>query len=202
MRDDSGNLGPSLEKAWKELKRFDPEEIASKSGTETDCEGLVLEFMGTHYRISLENEEVKTGDGKATNPFFEAIILHYLVESRDFPMSGKQISFREIYGGDVYYGAFYNRTIAPIIERFGMDPEGLKRAGERIGGTVVDKGDAAVKIFVLPKIYYLFVVWKGDDEVPSSANVLFDSTVGYNLPTEDISALGSMIASQIIRNAR
>ena len=81
-----------------------------------------------------------------------------------------------------------------------MDPEGLKRAGERIGGTVVDKGGAAVKIFVLQKRYYLFVVWKGDDEVATSANVLFDSTIGYNLPTEDISALGSMIASQIIRN--
>ena len=201
MRDDSGNLGSSLEKAWKDLKRFDMEEIAEKSGAETDCEGLVLEFLGTHYRIYLENEEVKTRDGKATNPFFEAIILHYLVESKDFPVSGKHISFREIYGGDIYFGAFYNRTIAPIIERFGMDPEGLVKGGEKMGGTVVEKGDAAVKIPVFPKVYYLFVVWKGDDEVAPSANVLFDSTIGYNLPTEDISALGSMIAGQLIRNA-
>jgi len=202
MRNDSGNLRRSLEKAWEDLKRFDLEEIISKSGAEPDCQGLVLKFLGTYYRVSLENEEVRTEDGKATNPFFEAILLHYLVESKDFPVSGKQISFREIYGGDIYFGAFYNRTIKPIIERFGMAPEALIKGGERIGGTVADKGDAAVRIPVFPKVYYLFVVWKGDDEVAPSANVLFDSTIGYNLPTEDISALGSIIAGQLIRNAQ
>lgn len=201
MRDDAGNLRRSLEIAWQELVRQDIGDISRRSEGRLSGRDIVIEFMGSEYTASMEKESLTTRDGDRSNPFFEAIILHYLVNAKDISQSGKKITFRELEGGSFYYGAFYNRTIAPLIDRFGKDPKELIPAGLGTGGSVIDMGDAAVEIPIFPKISFYIVLWEGDDEVAPNANVLFDSTSGYHLPTEDMAALGNMVASQLIRNA-
>jgi len=201
MRDDAGNLRRSLEVAWQALAGQDIADISRRSAGILRDRDIIIEFMGTEYVVSVENESLTLNDGSGTNPFFEAIILHYLVNAKDIPKGDRKITFRELDGGGFYYGAFYNRTIAPLIDRFGEDPGKLIPAGLKAGGSVIDMGDAAVKIAIFPKISLYVVLWEGDDEVAPNVNVLFDSTSGYHLPTEDMAALGSMVASQLIRNA-
>ena len=201
MRDDAGNLRRSLEVAWQALAEQDVADISRRSAGILRDRDIIIEFMGTEYVVSLENESLRMKEGGGTNPFFEAIILHYLVNVKDIPKDGKKITFRELEGGGFYYGAFYNRTIAPLIDRFGEVPGKLIPAGLKAGGSVIDMGDAAIEIVIFPKISFYIVIWEGDEEVAPNANVLFDSTSAYHLPTEDMAALGSMVTSQLIRNA-
>ncbi len=201
MRDDSGNLSTSISMAWKELKKFDIETLARKSGSNLLGDMLEIEFLGRGYVVNTDDESIRDGDGNPPNPFFEAIILHYMRDSRDFSPSGKMISFRELYGGDIYFEAFNARAILPMLARFGSAPDQLIRAGEMIGGTPLDLGDASISIVIFPKITYSLVIWQGDEEVPPSGNILFDSTIQYNLPTEDVTALSGMVVSQLIRSA-
>ncbi|NIP36737.1 MAG: DUF3786 domain-containing protein, partial [Thermoplasmata archaeon] len=42
---------------------------------------------------------------------------------------------------------------------------------------------------------------RADDELPASANVLWDETVKYYLHTEDVAVLGGIVASELIKRA-
>lgn len=201
MRDDAGNLVSSLELAWSQLKNRDMKDIARRSSALMTDEGLHLGFFDKDYQIIIEDERVIALGGNAPNPFFEAIILHYLVNAKDIEPTGKMISFRNLEGGNFYFSAFHKRTIAPMIDRFGNSSQELLNAGELMKGVRIDMGDAAVMIKIFPRLFVTIVLWEGDDELMSSVNVLFDSTAGYHLPTEDMAALGSILASNLIRNA-
>lgn len=201
MRDDPGNLARSLELAWKELRKCNVDSLAEQSRAEVVDGKLSLVFLGSIYLISLKEDIIMDTAGKKPNPFFEALIVHYLRDCKDIPSSGKMISFREIYGGDIYFEAFRNRAILPFIERFGGCPEFLVDVGIGIGGQIGERGDASVTLPVFPRIHFTYVIWGGDDEIPPSGNILFDSTIGHFLPTEDIAALGAMVTSMLIRNA-
>ena len=200
MRDDAGNLAPSIELAWSKLKNRKKEDIARRSNASVTDEGLKLCFFDDEYIIIFEDELVINLAGKAPNPFFEAIILHYLVNAKDIEPSGKMISFRDLEGGNLYYSSFRARTIAPLIDRFGHSSQELLAAGELMRGVPVEMGDAAVTITIFPKLSVTIVIWEGDEELMPNVNVLFDSTAGYHLPTEDMAALGSIITSQLLRN--
>jgi len=201
MRDDAANLGPSIELAWSRLKNRDKKDIARRSSALVTDEGLQLFFFDNEYVIILEDERIIALDGNAPNPFFEAIILHYLVNAKDIEPAGKMISFRVLEGGIIYYDAFHSRTIAPMIDRFGNSPQELLAAGELMKGVPMEMGDVAVTIRIFPRLSVTIVLWEGDDELAPNVNMLFDSTAGYHLPTEDMAALGSIIASQLARNA-
>ncbi len=201
MRDDAGNLRPSIELAWSRLKKRDESDIAQRSKAMLTYAGLQLCFMNNEYVIILQDERVITIEGKPTNPFFEAVILHYLVNAKDIDPAGKMISFRDLEGGNFYYSAFRARTLTPILDRFGQSSREFLMAGEFMKGSVVKMGDTAIRIQIFPRLSVTIVLWEGDDEIPPSVNILFDSTAGYHLPTEDLAAIGSILASQFIRNA-
>lgn len=198
-------LALSLKKAWKELERKDPLVVSKDSGAFYSEREKVftLSFLGEDYLISQESHEVLLKKmGKPTNPYYAAIILHYLIGARDIPLGHELVSFREFYGGDVYYDAFKRRAIDKVREFFGDEPELLLKVGKTLGAEELEKGDTAIRLQVLPKVALTVVVWKGDEEVPSSANILYEATAGHHLPTEDLAALGEILAQVLEARAK
>ena len=104
------------------------------------------------------------------------------------------MSFRDFWGGDAYYGAFVSRAIEPIKRAFTESPDTFLGAARRLGGKEAGLGDVSVEVPVFPKVALTIIIWRGDEEIPGSANVLFDRVAGKILHTEDLAALGELVA--------
>lgn len=194
-----------LNRSWDEFYALDPTETAKKARVEFDPEAgeIYVPFYEDQYKIQLPERVVRYREsGQELNPFFTVIIIHYLVGAQEIPRTDKLISFRELYGGGVYYDAFYNRAVKTLAATFSKDPEQLLKAAEKLNPKKVEKGDCAVEIAVLPKLPLTVIIWQGDDEVAGSANILFDSTANKHLPTEDLAAVSELLAKKLVGNIK
>jgi len=70
----------------------------------------------------------------------------------------------------------------------------LGNTGERL-----TFGDASYMFRLLPRLRMAVILHYGDDEFPPTVKVLFDAAAGHYLPTEDLSVLGGILASRLIK---
>jgi hypothetical protein len=42
-------------------------------------------------------------------------------------------------------------------------------------------------------------LWLGEEDLPGSVNILFDSAAGHMLPTEDLAGVGGMLSGMLLR---
>ena len=54
----------------------------------------------------------------------------------------------------------------------------------------------------LPRVPVYLLFWDGDDEIPASANLLFDTSVPAYLETEQMAMLGELVTDRIVSCAR
>lgn len=90
------------------------------------------------------------------------LILHYLIGllRHGFHTSGEWISFKETEGGKLFWPAFQESAIKPLVQSFHRDPEGLVRIlSARLGGRMVEGGDVAV---LLIAVVQKAIEWKAD----------------------------------------
>jgi len=189
-----------LEKAWDDVVGLDMKQLAKNASADfIDDSSVVVRFFLEKFVINKKKKSVtRLENDKKISSFISALILHYLIGAKEIEPTGKLLTFRELEGGEVYYQAFYRRAIQPIAQELAPTPELLLKRAKRIGGVKHNLGDASTKISVFPRLPIIVVIWMGDDEVPSSANILFDSTAGYHLSTEDLAAIGDIVADSLV----
>jgi len=159
-----------------------------------------LEYVGVTYEITLPIMEFRIPGSEAQIPIRDKILLlHYLLTAKGTPLSGNLITFKELPEGIVYFRTFQQRTIRHIVNRFGQEPKGLIEAGLKINGEKTDMGDAGITIKALPRVPVTFVLWKGDEEFPAEASLLYDSTITDYLPVEDIIVLSEALTWKLVR---
>jgi len=100
-------------------------------------------------------------------------------------------------GGHVYYGAFVRRAVQPIERVFGSRPEMFVEAGKLLGGSQIGLGDYSVKVYSLPLVPVSIVLWAKSHEFPASANMLFDSSIGHYLTTEQVAMIGEFTSLRL-----
>lgn len=202
----AGNLADSYVKARRELAEADPLVLAGSAGVDyqslapSDGEFRVPYFGETHV-VRFPEATVWRGDVPAS-PMTQIILLHYLLTADGTRSSGQWITFRQLPNAFPYDRAFMQRAIMPLIQTFGNDLEGFVRAGVAAGGEPSRTADASFFFRALPQLPMMLQLWAADEDMPASANVLFDSNAGHQLPTEDLSGLGGTLSQRIIRAAR
>jgi hypothetical protein len=164
---------------------------------------VVLDHLNRPYQISLTDGEVSFSDSAEAVPIRDKIlILHYFTRAGGTPVTGKLITYKELQEGINYYPTFFKRAIEPIIKNFKDEPERLTEIAATMGGHKSDYGDIAVTITAFPNVPLIIVLWRGDEEFPLDGNILFDSTIGDYLPTEDVTILCEMIAWRLVRSLK
>ncbi len=205
MSEQGGQL-EALRMAWDDVSSRPPRILAENSGAALLDDGttLRLRMLDRDYDIALSRRSIAHSDREREEvpTHLQVLILHYLAGSGNVQVSNRLATFRDFDGGAVYYPAFKARAIDPLARSFGSTPAILGHIGRSLKAETVDAGDMGVRLHFFPKVPVTVVLWRGDDEVEASANMLFDAHAGRILPTEDISVLGGVLTRHLIRIAR
>ena len=86
-----------------------------------------------------------------------------------------------------------------LLERFGGDLLGFKRAAESLGGKTKDLADLAHKISAFPKVPLFYLFWEGDEEFEPRLSVLFDRSVEKHLSADAIWGLVNLTTEDLLR---
>ena len=217
----------AIEKAVEDWAVADPARCAELAGCTTLPEGVLVPFFGTRYLVSHPGGSVATalppgGDSEGRNPAAESatgqgktahvsiaiLLLHYLLTADAAPEAGRWVTFRELPDGLFYAQAFAAHAEAPLaamVAESESDDEVDRRIrrfrerGANIGSVDLDLADAALRLQALPRVPVAVLLWKGDDEFPSQARILFDGSAHHYLPTEDLAGMGEWLAHQLLR---
>ncbi len=182
----------ALAKAQEEMKGIEPYNVAAKSSAVYDGERFRIPFYNRVFLVHYPELKVEEEGNSNTVPqFLEIILLHYLLQASDATVGSEWIAYRQLPGSALFERRFVQMAMQPLQRIFGDDIEGFKKAGEGAGGVFMEKtGDAAFKFVALPNIPLAVIFYLGEEEIPSSFNVLFDASAPSYLPTEDLSLLG------------
>ncbi len=189
----------ALRLAWDEAARRDLAKLALESGSSWDGVSLRVKLMGRECMVSPQSRAMTYSDDSSTvKPHVQVLVLHYLLGAGKSEPTGEMVTFREFQGGDLYFPAYKKRTLDIIVSRFGADPEGLRHAGELLGAVPLGKATVSFRSKFFPKLDVDLLMWVGDDEVPSSANILFDSCASRMLSTEDITVVAGTLCYRVV----
>ncbi|OGS41467.1 MAG: hypothetical protein A3K67_04000 [Euryarchaeota archaeon RBG_16_62_10] len=191
-----------LDIAWKNLRHIPPQSLAADSGAKLMSGGkrLLFGLMDRQCSVDLVTKEIVYASERPTafNLYLQILVLHYLAGAGKAQVANRLVSFRDFEGGALYYSAFKERAIDVIAKEFGTKPEILKHIGEVLRAESVRTGTVGMKIHFFPKLPVVVALWVGDEEVPASANILFDANAGKMLPTEDLSVVGGAVARRVV----
>jgi hypothetical protein len=191
----------AYEQALADVAALNGPIAAAESGAAYEDGVFTLTFYNRTFIIhhpDVRVEEVGTDD--PVPMWISLILLHYLIHSSGIPAEGHWITYRELPGAQLFEQRFRQMAIQPLLNVYGNDAEGLKKAGESLGGLPMDRtGDAACRFLSLPKIPVSVILYLGEDEIPSTVNILFDAAAPSYLPTEDLSYVGMYLAIALMK---
>jgi len=188
----------AISKAWNDLKDRDPNSLATSSGGELKGRRLEVRILERTAVLNLDSGEIGWSDGTEMKGDLKVVLMHYLQNAYG-KLEGNLVSYRELEGGNLYYSVFQGRAIMPLVKIFGDVPEKLSEKSAKFQGKQVKRGDVSIDFLFFPYLLVNITIWKGDDEVPSSANVLFDGAVIKTLPAEDVAHMAGDLVMWIIR---
>ncbi len=184
------------------LQKKSIEHIAIHAGFEVKSGNrIVLHFLDRNYSISYPDFEFRDRyEEERDVPIQEqVIILHYMLGAEAVPaISGDWISYREIPDASFYFSAFVKRAVDPLKKVFGMNIPGFKKTALQINGSTIEAGDAGFEFQIFPKVPMQMILWQGDEEFTSEANILFDNRIGKILSPEDVAWMAGMTVYRLI----
>jgi len=193
---DPYNLGVALQKAVEELSLADPLAVCLNSAVTYNREqnSFILPYLNRKYLVNHRTGEVKPLlNSPGVSIQLQILFLHYLIRADGTPLKGEWITFKELPGGKIYLQAYQKRTIKPLLKHFGEQPEKLGKIAALLNGKSASFGYISVVLRPFPRVPVAFVLWRGDDEFPTSANILYDTSAAHYLPTEDYALLPGLI---------
>jgi len=195
--------GFAFDLAQKHLSEIkDIERQCQKSGAQYVLSQKIvkIKYLNRSYDINLTSRDVSYEAAAEAVPLRDKIlILHYFLQAKGTPPSGKTITYKELPDGINYFPVFSKRTIQPLVKFFGKEPGELLKTARAMGGEEADYGDTAVTINAFPYVPVTLVIWRGDDEFPPEGSLMFDNTINDYLTNDDIHTLCENITWGLVR---
>ena len=210
-------FGPALLKARRDFSALHPADIVARSGasykpgdvqphaggqgaSSSPAVGqFTLKLWDREYRIDHPAGAVlEAQSGREPDVAIQIVLLHYLIHADGARPCGEWIPFRQLPGGHAYDGAFQREANQRLARAFDAQPEEVLHMARSLGGRPLGYGDASFSFLTLPHLVLAVILHRGDEEFPAAANVLFDAMAAHCLPTEDLAAVGEMLADRLM----
>ncbi len=184
-----------------EYQNISPGDISSRLEIPFDenSRTFKIRFMEKTYTISYPEFEIHcmdTSDAQAVlckDIHAKILVLRYFTEGDYMKASGNLLSYRDLPWGEVYYRQFYGRCIMRLARMFGKRQEAFKTIMEGLNGIPRKYGDIAYEFQFLEGLKLCFVLWAGDEEFPSSAQILFSDNFPVAYEAEDVAYIGDVV---------
>jgi hypothetical protein len=192
----------AYELACEQLATMDMEELCGRTGAQyVDFNKITIDYLNQSYLITFPNIEIALEDSEEEVPLKDKIlIVHYLTLAKGTPATGVLIAYKQLQGGASYFPAFSQRTIEPLLNHFGKQPELLIKAAVKLGGHEADYGDVSVTLNAFKRVPVTVTLWRGDDEFAPRGSILFDANIADYLSTEDVNVLCETITWKLVRS--
>jgi hypothetical protein len=200
-RPDLEPLESEVERARRALAAADPRQVAERAGCEPsdDGAGVSVPLLGRAYRVSLPQVRAFDPEGKPAPGFVEDLLVLHLAQADGTALAGEWQAFRELPEGIFYHQAFASYSGQALVRAFGNDVEGFATAAAGAGGEPEPLGDCGFRFRVLPRVMVAMAYWRGDDEFPPNAEVLFDGAAHHYLPPYVLAVVGGWLTGQVIK---
>ncbi len=193
-------------KAWDTLAGLRPREVSRAADAPYDeAAGTYrLVSFGIEYAVSPTERTITSSDGRAKlfleryRDFFRLAVLWYLTSAKDIPPTGRLVRPVDVKGGQRFFSGTHVLPLDGVEERFGRDRMGFVERGLRFGAEIARIGDAAVRLYPLPRVPVTVILWLADEEYPARATLFFDSTVDFQLSLSDIVWSVAMLCTLIM----
>jgi hypothetical protein len=168
-----------VDELWQDLEKASPHEVAIRAIAEYDEEEkrFTVDVFNKKYIVDLKNRQVIHPEDVKRSGMLNEVLLHYLVNASDVPLSNTLVSPNQLTDGAFFFRGSHELPLAKITEKFDDDLKQFVARGLQLGGQKTDFGDAAVRLQLFPRIPVIFALWHKDDEFDSEARVILDSSV-------------------------
>ncbi|MDY3917758.1 MAG: DUF3786 domain-containing protein [Candidatus Limivivens sp.] len=188
---------------WREaFTGYDPERIARILKLQRDETYLYLSYLGTPYRLCLENGRLS---GKKEGLWTEALyfnesmaIYHLLQYTKDAPvLTGSWVASSTIDGVVSRDSRMPDPLLMPFAKRWEGRAEELEEACVRIGGERIPKGDRAFQFEVFPGIGMQLIFWDADEDFEARVQILVDRQITDFVHYETVGCMISDLMEKI-----
>ncbi len=199
------NYEIAYSRAAEQLRRLDVREVCERCGLTGSPGGLLVPYLGGECEVSLPDVRFDPDE----LPLMEKIlILHYLTGtgapegsagSPEEAPAREYVSYKNLPGAAFYYQPYRKRGTARILKAFGDRPRDVVEASSVLGGVEHDMGDVSVLLRVFPRIDAVLVLYRGDEEFPPEAEILYRYDVARYLSLEDVAVVSGILAGRLIK---
>lgn len=196
-------LEAKLDELRDQLRSENPVSMASRSGgkysfQESNVEKIILKMWGGDIFISFPEIIAsceRTGD--KLDLASQALICYYLHNTDGALPTDDWISFSDLPHGRFYSRAFQGYT-GEEVRRYFQDKLGkFESASKAIGGKPFPLGSIAYTFLLFPYVQLMIVAWLGDEDFPTTYQLLFNSNTHHHLPTDACAIAGSMLVRRL-----
>jgi len=178
------------------------ETIAAYSGFDPLVgEKFRVPFLDRVYTVQYPEFQFVSEDAHEVPIQEQVLLLHYM-SGRTYSEFTDWVAYREIQGAAFYYSAFVKRATEPLKKVFGNQLKILKHIARQLDARSIDIGDLGLEFQILPNISVRIIMWKGDDEFPAEANILFPNNIHEILSPEDIAWMAGMLVYRLMALSR
>lgn len=187
-----------IEPLKKEISVVDFNAVASGLGAELVDTKLRVKCLGKDFTID------RTGNVESLihiNKWVTLPLLKYVITGGNVPLSGKWVSFDELKKASTVTQYFDRRCEEPLRQLAEAHTDIFFDLINIFGGQSVEgfSADYARIIYPLPKLPFLILYWRPEEQFESKLRLLLDSTADKYLDVEFIIALGRGIVEMFKR---
>jgi hypothetical protein len=188
---------------WEDLEKKDLATLCEHTlSTAYSSEDILVPILGKEILVGRKNHSLRRktkGEWEPVNyPLLELLILVYLNNAGPQVFSSDLVSAQELKTRHFFQGP-HELNLAGVIQRFGRDLKGFRKAAELLGGKSQSLADAAYRIPAFPKVPLYYLLWAGDEEFEPRISVLFDRSIESHLSADAIWGLVALVSDALLK---
>ncbi|MBC8412978.1 MAG: DUF3786 domain-containing protein [Nitrospira sp.] len=195
------------EKSWDDICELDSADVSKRTSSIFDkstgayaikCFGTEFQVFPCDRKIECHHKEGELFLGKFKD-FYRLSVLCYFATSKDIALSGQLIKPTDVKGGHRFSKGTHILPLDKLAERFANDPKGFVCQGQKFGAEKVEGlGDAAIKLYPLPRVPVTLLLWVADEEYPPRVDLFLDSTCDLQIALSDIVWAVAMMSALVM----